>query len=372
VKFTERGSVVVRAEVDPTTANGVRFGVADTGIGIPAHLQDRVFDAFFQADPSARRRHGGSGLGLAIAKRIVERMGGRIAVKSTENEGSEFSFTLQLPPASAVAGAKADHDVLRGARILVVDDNAMNREVVGEMVRPVGCEVEEAADAWEALERLRSAAAAATPFDVAVLDYQMPEMDGEQLGRTARADPALRDTALVLLTSVPQHDAGGPAALDFEGYLTKPVRQASLRDTLAAVLGRKRKSKGRPQLRLVATHGPREVRVLAVGDAVLGARLKQISERAGYACEGIEDPSKADAAIESLGGGIVFVDCETEAGRGLARRVVGRGVGSPIVVGLVAGDLVAARERWLSEGLAHVLLKPVRAEDVESVLRRYS
>jgi len=246
VKFTPRGGVSIRAEPDPASASRVCFSVSDTGIGVPADRLDRLFKPFSQVDASTTRRYGGTGLGLAIAKQIVGLMGGEIGVETEEGKGSRFWFTAELPAvADTKVAADASPESLADLRVLVVDDNAINRQVLREMLRSWGCRPEDALDGWDALEQLRSAAGTVKEFDLALIDFQMPEMDGGQLAQEIKKDPRLAQIPLLLLTSMPQHgDAARLMGLGFAAYLTKPIRQALLRETLLGVLGSKSKPAG--------------------------------------------------------------------------------------------------------------------------------
>jgi PAS domain S-box-containing protein len=239
VKFTEAGSVAV----DVTRATGsparLTFSVADSGVGIPAEEQARVFEPFHQVDASSTRRHGGVGLGLAITRQLVTLMGGSIQVQSHPGEGSTFTFTAELPPVLEDRPRPAvDPASLSGRRVLVVDDNATNRYVLREMLSAWGCVTEEAADGWEGLARLRAAAEGARSYDLALVDFQMPEMDGMALARQVGSDPRIAGVPLVLLTSIPQHaETGGIGG--FAACLAKPIRQAVLLETLVAVVSRR-------------------------------------------------------------------------------------------------------------------------------------
>ena len=239
VKFTDAGAVAIRVAGLEGSASSVRFTVTDTGIGLSPTTLERLFEPFYQADSSSTRRHGGTGLGLAIARQLVELMNGRVEVESEEGRGSSFSFTAELP---SVAEERQPVTVRRGAleglRVLIVDDNATNRQVLREMLRAWKCVPEEAADAWEGLEKLRGAAGTPGAFQLALVDFQMPEMDGGEMARQIKADDRFASLPLLLLTSMPQHgEAARMMGLGFAAYLTKPVRQTQLLETIAEVMG---------------------------------------------------------------------------------------------------------------------------------------
>jgi signal transduction histidine kinase/DNA-binding response OmpR family regulator len=264
VKFTQKGEVLLRVsleEEDDAQAT-LRFAIRDTGIGIPQDRMNRLFHSFSQVDASTTRKYGGTGLGLAISKSIVEKMGGRIRVESEEGKGSTFWFTAVF--GKQPVGRKASPGVfedIRGRRILVVDDNATNRLVLREQLSSWGCLPDDATNGREALAKLRAAVQAGDPFLVAILDMEMPEMDGGALGREIKEDLDLRPTILVLLSSSGRRgDAKRMEEIGFAAYLTKPVKSAQLRDCLALAIGSKSATAGTPSLPIITKHSVVEAR----------------------------------------------------------------------------------------------------------------
>ena len=241
IKFTDHGEVSVRAtlkhEDDDTVL--VRVAVTDSGIGISADAQARLFKPFSQVDSSTTRRFGGTGLGLAISKQLVELMGGSIGVESAERQGSTFWFTARLERRATVSGAgPIDPALLRGLRVLVVDDNATNRTVLAECLAARGLVVDGVNSATEALAQLRAAHDEAKPYGLALIDFLMPSMDGLELGRRIKADPAVQRCPLIFLTSAGHRGQAAEAhAAGFSGYLTKPIRQAQLLACIQSVVG---------------------------------------------------------------------------------------------------------------------------------------
>ena len=241
VKFTEDGEVVLSvdaeriAEGDRSDAEicELHFAVRDTGIGIPKERVDRLFQSFSQVDASTTRRYGGTGLGLAISKRLSELMGGTMWVESEVGKGSVFHFTIKAETAGAAElDAPRDHPQLRGKRLLVVDDNAVNREVVKRQAFAWGMVTRETGLPREALEWIRRG----DPFDAAILDMHMPDMDGLALAREIRSSRDGHILPLVMLTSLGRR-GDVDEAVDFVAQLTKPIKASQLYEALMRVFG---------------------------------------------------------------------------------------------------------------------------------------
>src|SRR6267378_2270457 len=250
IKFTEHGEVVVAVTTQARDgAVALRFGVRDTGIGIaPEHLK-AVFKEFTQADSTMTRRYGGTGLGLAISQRLVRLMGGELAVTSEVGHGSEISFTLTLPVETAALERTVGLAALGGRRMLIVDDNETNRRILREMLAAEGVKVDEASMASDGLAALRRAAQKRAPYDLAILDVQMPDMDGFQLATAVRQDKALTRTKLLMLTSAGQRGDGERCReLGIRGYLTKPLSRADLVEALGTVLAGPAEDAGTPDV----------------------------------------------------------------------------------------------------------------------------
>ncbi|MBK1640785.1 histidine kinase [Chromatium okenii] len=381
IKFTSQGEVGIRVTVMHMSAQRVvlRFEIHDSGIGIPDDQRDNLFKAFNQLDSSTTRRFGGTGLGLAIAKQLVELMHGRIGVDSTVGVGSQFWFTaefeyLPAPPALAQALATAT-TALRGIKILLVDDHATNRLLLASLLRSWGGITQEAASAEEGLRLLRQAQQQQMAFEVAVLDIKLPTQDGLQLGYLIKTDPLLRDTKLVLLTSLLQRsdDAQRMAQAGFVAHLTKPVRKQRLYDCLLQVLGRKAAPEAvttalLPAMGAVAVEGFAQAQILLVDDNPTNQIVARgILQKLGYICidtanhglEALELLAQRRYDLMLLDGQMPEID-GFEVARRLRRGEVGAlNQGLPIIA-MTALAMVGDRQRCLDAGMDAYLSKPIQ------------
>ena len=386
VKFTERGEVVMRVELlggDQRTAT-LRFSVTDTGIGIPAPHLSRLFQPFTQMDGSTTRRFGGTGLGLAISKQLVELMGGEIGADSVVGEGSTFWFTVPMgkQPETTARQVFTFADV-EGRRVLVVDDFATNRQLVVALLSKWGCRSAEASSSADALRLLGEAAAAGDPFDAAVLDMQMPDVDGCMLGRQIKADPLVAGTALVMMTSIGQPGDGRAARnAGFAAYLTKPVKSQHLYDCLALALGRQA-DPAAAAAPLITRHTiaeakarPGKARILVVEDN----RVNQIVilamlRKTGYTADLVANGREALAALTAGRYDLVLMDCQMPVMDGYEATLEIRRLESPVrnlpVIALTASAMEGDRDRCLAAGMDDFISKPVTADAVAGVLERW-
>lgn len=393
IKFTHQGEVVIQAELLQKTATHVqlRLSVRDTGIGIPKDAQTKLFQPFTQVDASTTRKYGGTGLGLAICKQLTELMGGRIFLESEEGRGSTFSVELTLerqPYAQQLSQPSARVPVdLQGKRLLVVDDNATNRKIVRYQATAWGMVVEEAENAYQALDKLRQAAREGIPFPLAVLDMQMPEVDGETLGRWIKADPELSQTQLVMMTSLGLGEHSRRAAeIGFAAYLVKPVKQSRLQEALVMALG---KSSGlstsllgmRPVLPQTTPREDRprqSLRILLAEDNPVNQKvaLRQL-ESLGYKADVVANGQEVLDLLQQVRYDLILMDCQMpvmdgyEATRRL-RQQERRSGHRTVVIAITANAMQEDRERCLQAGMDDYLSKPVLKEDLERVLNHWS
>ncbi|MCA1958945.1 MAG: PAS domain S-box protein, partial [Nitrospira sp.] len=332
IKFTEQGEVVVTvgvADDEPVSVGDrvdnvmLRFEVTDTGIGLTPEQQKKLFQPFTQADGSTTRRYGGTGLGLAICKKLVEQMGGRIGVVSTVGVGSTFWFTARLGvPAddhrqapAALARSSGDQ------RILIVDDHAVNRKILEQQLGDYGYRCKSVENSEEALQCLRQAAEQGEPFDLAILDMQMPGMDGMQLAQCIKADERISSLRLVLLTSLGRRgDAKRAQEAGFSAYLTKPIRQSQLLDCLSLVIaggGSGHASPGGVPSGIITTHVVSEVRaamrghILLVEDNPVNQKVAvKMLEKLGCRVDVAGNGREAVEAMTRIRYALVFMDCQ--------------------------------------------------------------
>ena len=422
IKFTHHGETVIRVELHEETDTHARihFCVSDTGIGIPKDRQEAIFDSFTQVDGSTTRKYGGTGLGLTISKQLVEMMGGQICVDSEPGRGSTFCFTVpfekQLPAAPATQRpataqppetAEPDRDFLAALRVLVVDDHATNRLILTKMLSAFGCEVAAVESAKAALEQLRQAQAAGQPFALAIIDMQMPEMDGEALGRAIKSDAAIQSTALIMLTSIGRRgDFERLQEAGFAGYLIKPVRQSSLYDTLVDIVHqgqvavnevpqKKPLGAGRQQRNHFAkangmakrggatgldkTIAGKPIRILLAEDNAINQKVAlRILENAGYRADAVGDGREAVEALVRIRYDLVLMDVQMpemdgfEATREIRQRESRSQVRCIPIIAMTAHAMVGDRERCLEAGMDDYVSKPIRAEELIAVIERYT
>jgi PAS domain S-box-containing protein len=381
VKFTSSGEVGVTARVvdSDETQVIVELAVRDTGIGVDPAALERLFEAFSQADASTTRRYGGTGLGLAISRQLVELMGGSLAVVSEPGRGSTFTARLPFPRSARSARTPRAVD-LSGLRVLVVDDNATNRLVLDRLLVSWGCLPDAADGADSGLDRLVGAATSGTPYDVVLLDLNMPDVDGYELARRVNRDPRLTGLRLVMLTSSGQRgEAERVAEVGVVGYLTKPVRAAQLHSVLVAVMGRQVDGSRDDVTDVVTTAHPSAAlgsRLLLAEDNPVNQKVAQLTlEGLGYAVDVVADGAQALAALAGARYDAVLMDCQMPVLDGFAatqelRLREGSGRRTPVIA-LTASAMASDRERCLEAGMDDYLSKPIRAEDLALVLRRW-
>jgi signal transduction histidine kinase/CheY-like chemotaxis protein len=384
VKFTEKGEILVKVDEEqpadrheaPDTAC-LHFAVRDTGVGIPASKQQKIFEAFSQADSSTTRKYGGTGLGLTICSRLVELMGGRIWVESESEQGSAFHFTLRLAVQNT-PGARPrplQPEELREVPVLVVDDNFTNRQLLSAMLSRWGMRPMAVDGGRLALEALEFARHAGHPFSLVLLDCHMPEMDGFVVAKQIRDKPELNSTTLMMLTSGGSPGDGARCReLGISAYLNKPIRQAELLEGISRI----RQKVPETALPLITKHTLREdrnrVRILLAEDNLVNQTVAvRLLEKRGYTVVVAGSGRAALAALEQNNFDLVLMDVQMPELDGfettLAIRAKEELTGAHIpIVAMTAHALKGDQERCMASGMDGYLSKPIRVEELLAIV----
>ena len=395
IKFTPRGEVVLSITAEAVTNDEaqVHFEVHDTGIGISPEVQRRLFQPFSQADGSTSRKYGGTGLGLAISMQLVEAMGGKILIDSAPGKGSTFHFTVRLGRSAVVADAPPKRANLNGLHALVVDDNATNRLILHHQLSAWGVQIYAVESGFEALAALR-AKISNHPFDVALLDFQMPEMDGVMLAREIREDPTLNGTRLLMMSSAGERSDIDRQATNLDCWLTKPVKRAKLYEALTVLIpegpGVERKDEaalGSAQpmssngQSLTASVRPidvlrKKIRVLVAEDNAVNQKLALLQLRKlGFSGDAVGNGLEAIEALGQVPYHVVLMDCQMPEMDGYAATVEIRrreaGKHRTVIVAMTAHALEGDREKCLSAGMDDYVCKPVKMEELEAMMVRW-
>ncbi|HEX8735895.1 MAG TPA: response regulator [Pyrinomonadaceae bacterium] len=406
VKFTKNGEVIIRVKRESESASHVtlHFSVSDSGIGVSAEMQAQLFQPFTQADASTTRRFGGTGLGLAISRRLVEMMDGEIGVRSDAGEGATFWFTAKFEKQTRVqstpAGGTQNH--LAGLRVLIVDDNAVNREVLMYQTRSWKMTAKEADSGAYALKMLSRAAAEAESFDLVILDLQMPEMNGLELAEKINALSLAAEPKLIMLSSNGRRgEAEKARRAGVHGYLSKPYRQEELLNCLLGIIGSKNETASPPKQMVTRFNTGGETqpvnasesverrnihvsipvgsrrRILVVEDnavnqTVAKTQLEKFGYRADVAANGLE----ALDALSRIPYDLVLMDCQMpemdgyEATAAIRRREDGTAVRTPIIA-MTAHAIDGEREKCLAAGMDDYISKPVQKDVLRQTVERW-
>ena len=387
VKFTESGEVVVlvkakvvRGEEESSNPTyKIHFSVRDTGIGIPTERLERLFKPFSQVDASMTRQYGGTGLGLAISKRLSESMGGNMWVESQVGEGSNFQFTIEVidAPDEDWVDLRASQPELKDKRLLIVDDNKTNRKILTMQARSWGMKIKAAESGFVALELLK----AGEEFDLAILDMQMPEMDGLTLAEEIQTLPNYQKLPLVMLSSVGQlnlDEIGSRAR--FSSSLSKPIKQGQLYEALNRIVATQpvpikaeniKKSASKP---LLGSQLP--LRVLLVEDVVVNQKVALLLlQRLGYRADVANNGIEAIEALQRQSYDLVFMDVQMPQMDGLEATSRIRKVVSlekqPWIIAMTAHAMRGDKEECLNAGMDDYISKPVRTENLVEILSKY-
>jgi signal transduction histidine kinase/CheY-like chemotaxis protein/ligand-binding sensor domain-containing protein len=386
IKFTSQGEVELKVQAEGEALGASRlfhFTVSDTGIGIPAEKQNAIFAPFVQADASTTRKYGGTGLGLTISTRLVEMMGGKLWVESEEGRGSRFHFTVLMGVADAkeiVVGSVAPPEILRGVKVLIVDDNRTNRRILEGMLLRWEMKTVSVEGGKEALAELEVAQRAGLPYPLVITDLLMPGMDGFHFVENIRSRPELATATIMMLTSAgTRGDADQCRELGVAAYLMKPIRQSELREAIARVLGAREQEGAIPLITRYSLKDAREpgtsLRVLLAEDNAVNQRLAvRLLEKRGHRVVLVSNGREALAAMGREGYDLVLMDVQMpemdglEATRALREKEKKSGT-HQTVIALTAHAMKGDEERCLAAGMDGYISKPIHPEELDDVLR---
>jgi signal transduction histidine kinase/CheY-like chemotaxis protein len=376
IKFTSAGRVVLSAAVRlrETGAYSLRFEVKDTGIGISDEAKARLFQVFSQADSSTTRRYGGSGLGLSISKKLVELMGGEIGVDSSPGVGSTFWFWLPLPEQFASQETECSP---HSARVLVVDDEEIDRKVVRFLLLRRKIKFSEVCSGPEALSALHSAVAEGHPFDVALIDYRMPGMDGFALGRQIKSDADINGTRMVLMTSFAERKLGKQALnQNFCAFLPKPFKHTSFFKCID-ISGNQGRQTSEETLPDEQTGTRKAVHVLVVEDNIVNQRIAlKLLSRLGYAADAVSNGQQAVTAVLRTSYDAILMDCQMPEMDGFEAtgeiRNLDHEKSRVPIIALTANAMKGDPERCFAAGMDDYLSKPIDLQRLDEALRRWT
>jgi signal transduction histidine kinase/DNA-binding response OmpR family regulator len=382
VKFTAQGNVVIQTSLESDDGEAVclRFTITDTGIGIPLDKQARLFSPFTQANSFINRTYGGTGLGLAISKHLAECMGGTIGFESEEGTGSQFWFTAVFRKRSE--GVLTSPPVLvnlSGLRVLVVQYNDANQLLLGSLLSSWGCHHDQVPNGTDALAKLLKASRSGSPYDIILIDMELPDMGGAELGRRIKAEPDIRDTRLVMISTLGRRgDAAFLADLGASAYLTHPIRQSQLHDCLALVAGRSQPEDTAGTQAVVTRFTVSElhrnrVHILVAEDNMTNQLVAMtILEKMGYRTKAVSNGIDALHALAEYPYDLVLMDCQMPEldGYETTRTIrLGEEPGRRVpIIAMTANVLQGDREKCMAVGMDDYLSKPIDPDRLAEML----
>lgn len=388
IKFTDEGEVVITVSIESETATDtrIRFDISDTGIGISQDDIDKLFKPFSQLDNSSTRKYSGTGLGLVISEQLIHAMGGKISVNSEIGSGTTFSFTIESQKQSKdQQNYITPLEEIQDKKILVIDDLPVNREIFTEHLKAWGCQYDEAANADEALTKLREAVTAKSPFDLAIVDMCMPGMDGKALGKIIKSDPALKSVILTLMTSAGSRgDAKDATQIGFSAYLTKPIKQQQFIDCLQIVFRTEAQAiDDRTPKPLITRHTISDILgtkfdVLMVEDNVVNQKLGvKILEKLGVRVDIANNGEEAIRALEKKSYHMALMDIQMPVMDGIKATHIIRDKASSVqnhdipIIAMTAHAMRGDKERFIGEGMTDYISKPIKRSALEIIITNY-
>ncbi|MBF0225534.1 MAG: response regulator, partial [Desulfobacterales bacterium] len=386
IKFTEIGSIIIRIslEKEDESYTTIKFSISDTGIGIPADRIKRLFKAFSQVDISTTRRYGGTGLGLAISKQLSELMDGKIGVESQEGKGSTFWFTATFKKQQYRPTSQSVPWDIAGKRILVVDDNPVNLEIMEGYLKQWDCRCHTASSAKEAISLLKLAADTKSPFDLAIVDHMMPQMNGEELGLFIKSNSLLKNTPLIMLTSRGlRGDAVRMRKIGFSAYLTKPLKRSQFYNCIETVMGHKKEDIEVDQSKFITKYTlieaeRKKFRILLAEDNPVNQKLAlKLLEKKGYIVDIASNGKEAIEALEKNSYHLVLMDVQMPEMDGFEATHTIRDKESNVknhdipVIAMTAHAMKGDREKCINAGMDDYISKPIKTNELFEMLNKY-
>ena len=390
VKFTDRGEVVVRISAEEITEESVvlSFEIMDTGVGIAPKVQDQILQPFEQGDGSITRKFGGTGLGLSIARQLIEIMGGEISIKSTPGKGSIFRFTARLnTPAVAHDQDCCQPCNLGSVKVLVADDNATCRDMLGRCLSNWGMTIDAAADGQQVLEMLRAEARRSESFDLALLDFDMPGMSGIEVAQAINKEAALAVTRVIVMATIGQHDDLDVAkGLQNLSFLTKPVRQSDLHSLIQVLMSGPREEGSCMTQPVVTAESASSDQALALGATVLLAEDNHVNQEVireylrnfGCRVDVVATGLEVLAALERTSYDLILMDCqmpemdgfEATAMLRLKEQQQNQKRRTPVIA-VTANAFEGEMERCLESGMDDYISKPFNQDELRATIQRW-
>nr|WP_233466966.1 response regulator [Dolichospermum flos-aquae] len=389
IKFTSQGEVIIQLELISETDDTatIQFAIIDTGIGITTEDKNNLFQPFTQVDASITRKYGGTGLGLAICQQLVTLMGGKIGLNSEIGKGSKFWFNLSFTKQPESVSQNQDYQILSQRRLLVVDNNTINREILHHQAISWGMHIDEVDSAIAGLAALETAATQQMPYDIAIIDMQMPEIDGLTLAIQIRKNPAIANVPLIMLTSTNQRDEIKKALdIGFISYLVKPVKPTRLLDTIMNIVGSQSKINNsqiaiNEELPAISNKNTSKLKLLLAEDNLVNQKvfLKQL-QNLGYQADAVANGQEVLELLDKIPYDLIFMDCQMPILDGLAatKEIRRRPVSSfpkhqqPVVIAITANAMKEDQKICLDAGMDDYLSKPVAKDKLAAMLELWS
>jgi signal transduction histidine kinase/CheY-like chemotaxis protein len=381
IKFTEEGEVFVKAEKIrefPDERIELRFSVKDTGIGIPGDKADKIFKVFSQVDSSTTRKYGGTGLGLAICERLVSLMGGKIWFESKENSGTTFYFSIITKAAANIPSKlyiKASSPELNNKRVLIVDDNETNRQILTLQCRNWGMITRAAKGAKEALTWINTS----DPFDLAILDMEMPEMDGIQLGREIRKSRKKKQLPIVMLTSIGEYNINKNEIHElFDFYVTKPIKQSQLYNIILTIFAKNiKQSEIKPIQSLIDKVEKIPLKILIAEDNIINQKLiLKILSQMGYSADVVSNGIEVLESLKRQNYDLIFMDVQMPEMDGLeaTKNILNEFDENkrPIIFAMTANVMHGDKEMCIEAGMDDYISKPILIDNLTELLNKWS